>query len=124
VALVVTEPRVTTPSTRTTARSHTTSTLNTTYDDPTARGDAVAHADARALLGQVMGYVALAGLDDAQRVSFKTSLKDPGMEPTVDRKRGLEIALATRSPASRFVNDDFRYYLPDGSQCTATGPGG
>jgi FtsH-binding integral membrane protein len=35
------------------------STLNTTYDDPVRAGDAVAPADARALLGQVMGYVAV-----------------------------------------------------------------
>ena len=35
------------------------STFNTTYDDPAAGRDAIPHADARALLGQVMGYVAV-----------------------------------------------------------------
>jgi FtsH-binding integral membrane protein len=35
------------------------STLNTSYDDPARAGDAVAHDPARALLGQVMGYVAV-----------------------------------------------------------------
>jgi modulator of FtsH protease len=35
------------------------STFKTTYDDPALRGDAIAHDRARALLGQVMGYVAV-----------------------------------------------------------------
>ena len=35
------------------------STYKTTYDGPALGGDAIAHDDARALLGQVMGYVAV-----------------------------------------------------------------
>ena len=35
------------------------STFNTTYDDPALGGEAVAHDRTRALLGQVMGYVAV-----------------------------------------------------------------
>jgi FtsH-binding integral membrane protein len=35
------------------------STLHTTHDDPTLGGDAIAHDRTRALLGQVMGYVAI-----------------------------------------------------------------
>jgi FtsH-binding integral membrane protein len=35
------------------------STFKTTYDDPALGGEAIAHDQARALLGQVMGYVAV-----------------------------------------------------------------